>query len=123
AGDPLEALSRAGGVQDHRAAGDRADHAEAEFPADGAAGAAAHRNGSGREFLAHGLASHGYRADQGTAMTTEDDISPSAFVAEFQRVEPWLMRAVARYGPTHDPEHILRRCLSGQAQLWTTETA
>lgn len=56
-------------------------------------------------------------------MTPVEDVSPAAFVDEFTRVWPWLSKAIARYGPTHEREHVLVRCLRGEAQLWTCDRA
>lgn len=39
----------------------------------------------------------------------------------FDRVWPWLKKAVARYGPTHGKRHVWERIESGDAQLWTLE--
>ena len=39
----------------------------------------------------------------------------------FDRVWPWLKKAVARYGPTHRKWHVWQRIERGSAQLWTTE--
>ena len=42
---------------------------------------------------------------------------------EFERVWPWLEKAVRRYGDTHRKEHVLQRILDGRAQLWTERNA
>lgn len=38
--------------------------------------------------------------------------------ADFDRLWPLLAEAIARYGPTHDKEHIWQAIEAGQAQFW-----
>lgn len=45
----------------------------------------------------------------------------SALHVSFQRVWPWLKKAIAAYGPTHRKRHVWRRIETEAAQLWTNE--
>ena len=43
--------------------------------------------------------------------------------SEFERCWPWLEPAIARYGPTHDKDHIWLALEQGDAQLWPSPNA
>lgn len=47
----------------------------------------------------------------------------SVLKVSFDRVWPWLKKAVAAYGPTHRKRHVWQQIEAGSSQLWTTEHA
>lgn len=47
----------------------------------------------------------------------------SGLKISFDRVWPWLAKAVAEYGPTHRKWHVWKVIEAEDAQLWTSEKA
>jgi len=65
----------------------------------------------------------GHPVVQSTPDISEQEQYHAALIAEFERVWPWLEKAVRRFGNTHTKEHLLMRVLFSRAQLWTEKNA